>query len=68
MRKKIRVFEPVKQLTYTDGETYLLKLTDVRDADDHELKDVFGVGETPNEAARNAFKHAADLMFPPKEP
>jgi hypothetical protein len=39
-----------------------VKLTDV--PDDGERVDVFGVGATPNEAARAAFRHAADLMFP----
>jgi hypothetical protein len=43
----------------------LVKLTDV--LDDGEKVDVFGVGATPNEAARAAFKHAADLMFPGSE-
>jgi hypothetical protein len=45
------------------GHQRMVKLTDVLDGG--ELVDVCGVGVTVNEAARNAFKHAADLMFPP---
>lgn len=43
----------------------LFKISSVPDASNNgELSDVFGVGNSTNEAAHRAFEHAADLMFP----
>src|SRR3954469_20073601 len=63
-RTRIEVVGLVEVPPAPDGrQPVMVKLTDV--LDDGEKVDVFGVGATPSEAARAAFRHAADLMFPP---
>jgi hypothetical protein len=63
VRRRVRI--EVVGIVLNEPSKVMVKLTDV--LDDGQKSDVFGVGSTPNEAARAAFQHAADLMFPATE-
>ena len=60
-RKKTRIVVAPAELQ-ANGRT-VVRLDDVPDGG--EAVQVVGYGDTESEAARAAFKHAADLMFPP---
>lgn len=46
------------------GEQWRVRIRNLPDLIEGGVLFVTGVGATRNEAANNAFKHAADLMFP----
>lgn len=55
----------VTERPVADDGGHAVEVTDVPDRTDNGVPStVVGLGATANEAARHAFQHAADLMFP----